>query len=844
MPRHQTHPRPPSPRPPLPLSPTRPPPPSPLLARHGRQPLKRAIGLALAGGVAAVSGWAGPAPAQTPQEAPAASGQAEPAEQRSYRIPAGPLDSVLMRFLAESGVLLSGSMSLAQGRSSPGLQGSFTPAAALEALLAGTGLAAVADAQGRFVLRPAASDVAPGPSSSRTPTLASVLVTAPPVRADGLSAPFAGAQVARGARLGMLGDTDLRDTPFNVSSYTAELMENQQARSVADVLANDPSVREAATASAPGQYLLIRGFVSMEASISFNGLAGMAPYIRGSTQMAERVELIKGPSAAINGMLPDGSIGGSVMMVPKRAGDAPLTRVGVDFGSRSQFGTHVDVGRRFGENKAWGIRVNGVALGGEGNIKGRDQSTGLASLALDYRGERLRAAVDAYWQRDRRDGTDYYVGFLGRPSPVPDASKPLTRGDSATARDSMTMARVEYDLTSQLTAFAAFGRHAYRSHWIYANPAQVDERGDGVFYNGSYRLDADLRSAEAGLRAQLKTGPVSHRLTLAATEFKRITYYGSLWGDDLPGNIFNPVTISNPGEPGSPPESERNRLRSIALTDTLGFWDERLLLTLGVRHQQVHTASVWTDAPYKSSAWSPLAAVVFKPTNAISLYANYVQGLSQGPVAPIDAQPPLDNAGEVFPPYKSQQYELGIKGEWGSIGSSLSLFQIAQPNSLTVGNHFTVDGEQRNRGLEWNVYGAVRQGVRVLGGITLVNARVTKAEGETQGRKAFGVPSRQLNLGGEWDLPGLHGLTVSGRAIHTSSVPIDSANQYTIPSWTRWDLGARYVTRIAGKPVALRANLDNVFDKGYWMGYRQGWMSGMVSRSAPRTLLLSATVDF
>lgn len=551
----------------------------------------------------------------------------------------------------------------------------------------------------------------------------------------------------------MLGNTDIMDAPFNVTSYTSELIENQQARTVADVLANDPSVRNAATSSAPGQYLLIRGFPSTEASTYFNGLAGMAPNNRSSTEMTERVELLKGPSAAINGMVPDGSVGGTVMLVPKRAEDAMLTRIGLDYGTRSQVGTYMDLGRRFGENKARGIRVNGVLRGGESDIEKRDQYTGLTSVALDYRGERLRAALDMYYQRDKRDGSDYYVNFSGKPSPVPDASKPMTWGDSTLVRDRMAMARVEYDLTPRITAFAAFGKHSYRSNWVYANPWDVDSSGLGDVHSGSYRYDADLRSAETGLRARLNTGAVSHRITLAGTDFKRTGYYGSLDGADFISSIFAPIAITNPGGPGKPARTEESHLKSVALTDTLGLWDERLLLTLGLRHQQISSESLGSDS-YKASTTSPLVAVVFKPSQSVALYANYIQGLQQGPVAPFGMEPELDNAGQVFPPYKAQQYEVGVKGEWNGLGSSLSLFQIAQPNSLTVGNRYTVDGESRHRGIEWNFYGSLGHGVRVLGGVTLINAKVTKVNGETQGKKTFGVPGTQVNLGGEWEVPG------------------------------------------------------------------------------------------
>lgn len=817
---------------------------STLPSRFVLRPMVLAAHLAMVGGVVIGTSWGNQAHAQ--QAAPASGSQASSATSpRHYDIPAGPLNTVLVRFLSESGVLLSGSTELARGKNSPGVKGSYTPRAALAELLTGTGLEAKADAQGYYALRTAVVVSAPSSTISApnagVTTLAEVKVTAE--RADGLPAPYAGGQVARGGQLGMLGNTDLMDAPFNITSYTAGLIENQQARSVGDVLANDPSVRSASTAASPGEYLLIRGFAATEDSIAFNGLAGMGPNNRSSTEMVERVEVLKGPSAAISGMVPDGSVGGSVMLVPKRATDEPLTRIGLDYGTRSQLGTRVDLGRRFGENNAWGIRVNGVLRDGEGYVQGRDQRTGLGSVALDYRGERLRVALDAYEQSDKRDGQDYFVVFAGAPSAVPDASKPMTRGDWAKARDSMLMARVEYDLSSQITAFAAFGKRRYRSEWLRAMARDTDQSGTGTTRAYRERFNGDLSSAEAGLRARVNTGAISHRIALTATDFKRTNYYAALDGKYVSSNIFDPVVITDPGDPGQPPKIMRNQLKSVALADTLGLWDERLLLTLGLRRQQVSTVGGWSgwnsSAPTKESATSPIVALVFEPTPSVSLYANYVQGLTQGPVAPTYLG--LDNAGEVFPPYKSQQYELGVKGEWNGLGSSLSLFQIAQPNSLIVGNRFTMDGEQRNWGVEWNFYGTPAKGVRVLGGLSLMNARVTKADGETQGKRAYSIPRAQLNLGGEWDVPGVNGLTLSGRVLYTGSLYIDSANLYSIPAWTRWDVGARYTTRIGGKTVVLRANIENLAGKSYWTG---SYVSGYTSRGAPRTLLLSAAMDF
>ena len=94
---------------------------------------------------------------------------------------------------------------------------------------------------------PAASQPAAGqPGETDAATLSTIVVNAnADASAEGLKAPYAGGQVARGGRIGMLGNEDVKDAPFNITSYTQELIQNQQAASVADVLQNDPSVRVA-----------------------------------------------------------------------------------------------------------------------------------------------------------------------------------------------------------------------------------------------------------------------------------------------------------------------------------------------------------------------------------------------------------------------------------------------------------------------------------------------------------------------------------------------------------------------------------------------------------------------
>ncbi|MBE0595091.1 MAG: TonB-dependent receptor, partial [Gemmatimonadales bacterium] len=193
--------------------------------------------------------------------------------------------------------------------------------------------------------------------------------------------------------------------------------------------------------------------------------------------------------------------------------------------------------------------------------------------------------------------------------------------------------------------------------------------------------------------------------------------------------------------------------------------------------------------------------------------------------------------------YRTRQYEVGIKQEWGRFGGSLSLFQITQRSGMVnpANNRYEDAGEQRHRGVELNAFGELAKGVRLIGGAAWVDAKlINNASIATIGKRPAGVPEFTLNLAGEWDVPGAPGLTLTGGLIHTGSSYVDANNTARLPSWTRTDLGVRWTTRVTGQRVTFRASLENAFDERYWASVSYGNLAlGM-----PRTFALSATVDF
>ena len=159
-----------------------------------------------------------------------------------------------------------------------------------------------------------------------------------------------------------------------------------------------------------------------------------------------------------------------------------------------------------------------------------------------------------------------------------------------------------------------------------------------------------------------------------------------------------------------------------------------------------------------------------------------------------------------------------------------------------TGNRFSADGEQRNRGVELSAYGAVGRGVRLYAGATWIDAELTRTNSTaTVGNTAVGVPAVQLALNAEWDVPLLAGVTLTGGLLHSGEQYANQANTQRLPAWTTLDLGARYRTALAGQPLTIRADLRNVSDKDYWAG-ASTW--GTLIAGAPRTFLLSATLDF
>ncbi|WP_182086407.1 TonB-dependent siderophore receptor [Aureimonas sp. ME7] len=686
-------------------------------------------------------------------------------------------------------------------------------------------------------------------------------------------APYAGGQVATGARLGALGNRSILETPFNVTSFTEKLIRDQQARTIADVVLNDPSVRNDAPAFSERDSFFIRGFSVVNLDTAYDGLFYIANPRRHFLEGIERVEVLKGPTALLNGGT--GRVGGTINLVPKRATDAPITRLTTTFLGDSQIWPHFDIGRRYGPSGEWGVRVNGSYREGETALDRNENEVVVGALGLDYRGERVRASIDLNHQDQKIQAPVSLFNAAAPGTPIPRA--PDGRTNTANGFEfidtsyNMATGRIEFDILDDTTIYAAGGASRYREDFLTGSytigSPQIRNAGigDALVALGFNPQEIEGRSGEVGVRTRFDTGPVGHQLNVSASSARNANNRGEfnparLGFPTYVTNIYNPVPFG-----GTPPDLSRLPrasdlipfadilANSLSVSDTLSFAQDRFQLTLGGRYQEIRSRGFNTrpgipSAPvgernyfYEDSEVTPAIAAVVRLTDHLSVYGNYIEALTEGPTAPSTAL----NANEIFAPFVSEQREVGVKYDAGFFGVTASLFQIEQPSGFTnpATRLFGVDGLQTNRGAEFTVFGEITEGLRLLGGVTLIDAQLERTAGGTfDGNSVPGVPKVAFNLYGEYDVTWLaSGLTLAGRVLHTGSTRYDQANRQRVDDWTRVDLGARYgFVGPYEKPVEVKFNVENVFNENYWASSARGFLAS----GAPRTFLASASIEF
>lgn len=761
-------------------------------------------------------------------------------------IAAQPLDAALNELAAATGVPVAFSPTLVAGKKAPAVKGNLTPREAVNQLLSGSGLVATQEG-GSMVIKAARS---PGEQGATLPAV-TVKASAMP-HPDGSAA--SGYRVEN-ASVGALGEKSLKDTPYSIEVYSRELMDNKQARSLADLTKGDASIGLLPDKTFARHQVNIRGL--QQDSNSGNKLDGMnysMPFGPNELplELMEHVEVLKGAGGFLYGF---GAPGGIINYVLKRPTDDPLRSLSTQVTDSGLALIHGDVGGRFGTDKAFGYRVNLAHEDGESYVKDNNSRRTAGSIALDWRiTPDLVWRIDALAEHHLRTagyfgvtpsaaGASDWSGNAEPPAPI-DGSERIAPKWGRTYTEYETYGT---DLSWRITPdwklslayrTTEFGQEVKHPAYFFANA-----QGDYEIFAENFSRRFEDQHAQALLSGKLSTGPVHHDLTFGVSRTKSDDLISSRYETTFlgPGNLASPADFADPfannvslGEARSPFNLARRH--EIFASDTLHLgadWD----LIIGLRRAHLQQSSSW-DTAFDKSATTPTLAAIFRPMQGLSLYGSYIEALEKGATAPTTAA----NAGELFPPLVSKQYEVGAKAEGREWAATAALFQLKKGLTYTTpDNVFTQNGEARYQGLELNGKFRLSQQWLVNASAMWLDATNQKTDGGAlDGKRIRGTAREQASVYGEYRVTGLP-LTLTAGTRYVGKRPVDDNGRWQVGSVTLFDAGARYETKWGNNPVTLRLNIDNLADKAYWITWPA---QTTLIQGAPRTIKIGAQVYF
>ncbi|QDH13398.1 TonB-dependent receptor [Formicincola oecophyllae] len=683
-------------------------------------------------------------------------------------------------------------------------------------------------------------------------------------------------EVSMGGQVGVLGRKKGLDVPFSLHSYNASLITNQQSQTLAQVLENDPSVRTTQGGGNFADMFMIRGLPVVNDDVAIGGLYGIAPRELVSPQIFDSVQVLNGPTAFLNGMAPAGSVGGTIDLEYKHAGNKPFLRLTGDYTSGAMGGGNIDMGRRFGDDKQLGMRLNVAGMDGQTAIDHERRRNTVLGFDTDWRSSdgATRASLNMDYENQEIDwGRPQAIISLdgkGRaatsvPHPVKPAHNYGQRWSYMNMAYMFGMASLEHDFNDHVTVYGKFGGMNGDESGQYGTFSVLNGATGAGTVNSMYvPFTSNNQSTVVGTRVRFDTPFIHHEVNAGGQGLWETQYtaYSMALGNNPRNNLYHTAQTARPaanftgGNTNNPGLNNTERLFSLFFSDTMKFWHNRFELTGGFRYQNVqqrnYNYGTSADKAVSGERITPIVTLVYHATKQASFYFNRVQGLSPGLVAPVTYNNmQVTNHGKVFNPYETTQYEIGGKYQWRGLSASLAFFQLSQANSLVraaaydhagvpAAYTYTMDGMQRNRGIEFALNGTIVKGLRFNGGTTILQAKQVHSQYNT-GRLAFGIPGYMINGHLEWDIPWVKGLTVMGQVNRTGHEWADNANTAKVHGWTTADIGARYTFVAAKRPFTARFGIDNINNAGYWSVNPK--FAGYLTEGAPRTFKFSISCD-
>ncbi|MFY1983765.1 TonB-dependent receptor [Achromobacter xylosoxidans] len=645
----------------------------------------------------------------------------------------------------------------------------------------------------------------------------------------------------------------LLDTPRSVQVVPKQVMSDQSASSLQDVLQNSPGITFAAGEGgrAGGDLPVIRG-QNAASSLFLDGMRDASMQARDTFNL-EQVEIIKGPDSVYSGR---GGAGGSINLVSKAPKAKDAIEVTGQIGTDRNYRGTVDSNWRLGEKSAFRLNV----MGTKGDVPGRDRAVnferwGVAPSLMLGMGTPTRITLSYYhYQNDSMP--DYSIPYDPRVGlPVTETlgiSRKnfygLAERDFMKTRDGMATVDFQHDFsdTLKLRNVVRYGREtadylATQPDLTLANlPAGIVNR---PAYGRYYTTKAFANQTD--LSGEFLTGAVKHGFDLGFeyTSVKQTMAYTNdqvLSSDGVtkcPADLTQ-TSLRNPDPNVAYPCRTARSWPAPYATDTLALYgfdtlkfDEQWQASVGLRWDNYRTSGHDKKKQGYSrtdNLFNYQLGLAYKPVPQGTIYASYGTSSTPSAVAGATASDILrKSSDEAAAPEKSRSVEAGVK--WLVLDERLTLtgavFQDTRRNTNieVLPNEYEQAGQTRVRGIELGFSGAITPAWNIYGGYTFLDSKLIRGGRKDIGAEGQDLPNTPRNAFSLWSTyKVLPELTLGGGAYYVDKVygnadaGVDASGAPKarwVPSYWRFDAMAKYKF---SSHLALQLNVLNVFDQTFY----------------------------
>ena len=761
---------------------------------------------------------------------------------REYHIGAGDLGTALNRFAVDANIVLSFDPALTRGQATQGLDGSFGTREALNRLLSQSGLQAVQESDGRYSLKPVASE-ASAVELGRTEIVSNELGTI----TEG-SGSYTPGSIATATRMVLTP----RETPQSISVVTRQFMDDFALDSIDDVMRHTPGITVSTYDSERTNYYS-RGFSIV--NFQYDGIPTLrdAQYSAGQTltdmALYDRVEVLKGATGLLTGA---GGPGGTINLIRKKPTHEFKGSVELGAGSWDNYRSQIDVSGPL--NDAGTVRGRAVAAYQDKHSfldhYQRKTNVYYGILEVDLTPDTLLTVGADYQDSDPKGsswtGTRTVYDPDGNTLDLPRSFNNGPKWSSWEQYSRTVFATLEHNFANGWVAKAQYN-HQINGYDAPLGYISQDSATESSIYARKYTGETISDSLDVytsgpfelfGREHQMVIGQSLSRSHWKGKDYSNATYYDNSYdffqwhGEAIEPGWNQPTKRSD----------ETTRQTGSYVTARFSLMDD-LSLLLGTRLANYQVSG--TSDSRESGKVVPYAGLVYDFTDNLSAYASYTEIF----------QPQTqyrDRTDKMLEPDEGKNYEIGIKGEFfdGRLNSSLAYFEVHEDNrpiadtvyNANPGVNYSYIGTQtKTKGYEAEISGELTPGWQLQAGYT------HKVSRDQAGSKiATWEPEDQLSFYTTYKLTGsLDKLTLGGGARWQGegwqmlyNRGKDRYERFSQDPFWLVDLMARYQLT---ENLSATVNLNNVFDKSYYtnIGFYESAYYG-----DPRNVMVTTRWDF